>query len=387
VRPLWQISMNRMPGYLSTPPASPGKHLTEGEGESATTKGNQTPTTELPPGGTNEEELLKAPPKLTISTSPMHNNSLASLSCATHLSPDRTDPGTNSLELSVVLTPELLAVGELVAAMKRVVGVLGTTFDSLGEQTERVATLAPALKAAEHIKKLRSEIAHVILQSEMQALEVKNLLDEAVKQTLSEEIRAHIQATVASEVKDRVAAQLNAQIPENLRQQIKSHKRQILEVQRSLHNSEARQHNSALSPAALNTELRPLLRPLPSAEQSPMPGSVPPTPLPISRQASLSETTPTASPLFPRDLKALFALKSEEAETLVKEYGLGEQAVPVTPIVAPGTEPDSLTRERYLNKFMAHIGVVGFQMHAFPASSSPGESLPSTLIIRVHPSI
>jgi len=345
-------NMKRMPGYLYTPPASPGKHPSEGE--STTKEHNQTQATELPPNEPNENELKKPPPNLNISTSPMQD-SLASLSCATHLSPDRTDPKTNGLELSVVLTPELLAVGELVAAMKRVVGVLGTTFDSLGEQTERVATLAPALKAAELIKKLRSEIAHVITQSEMQALEIKNSLDEAVKQTLSEEIKAHIQATVASEVTDRVTRQLNAQIPENLRQQIKSHKRQILEVQRSLHNSEARQHNSVLGPAALNVELRPLLRPLPSAEQSPMPGSVLPTPVPISRQASLSETTPTASPLFPRDLKALFALKSEEAQTLVKEYGLGEEAVPVTPIVAPGTEPDS--RERNLNKFMAHIGV------------------------------
>ncbi|KAF7362177.1 hypothetical protein MVEN_00563800 [Mycena venus] len=373
----------RMPGGLSTPPASPGKQLLESEG--ITTEDDKKQTIELPP------EKPPPPPKLTISTS--MQNSLASLSCATHLSPDRADPRTNSLELSVVLTPELLAVGELVAAMKRVVGVLGTTFDSLGEQTERVATLAPTLKAAEHVKKLRSEIAHVILQSELQALEVKNLLDEAVKQTLSEEIKAHIRATVASEVKDRVARQLNAQIPENLRQQIKSHKRQILEVQRSLHNSEARQHNSALGPAALTAELRPLLRPLPSAEQSPTPSSLPPTPAPISRQASLTgqtslrEITPTPSPLFPRDLKALFALRSEEAQTLVKEYGLSEEAVPVTPIVAPGSEANS--REVALNKFMTHIGVVGFQMHAFPActSSSPEESLQSTLIIRVHPSI
>jgi hypothetical protein len=136
----------KMPGGLSTPPASPGKHLPEGE--SSITEDSQ--TTE----GTNN---LKKPPHLTISTSTMHP-SLTSLTCATRLSPDafspgkRTDLKTNSLELSVVMTPELCAVGELVAAMKRVVGVLGTTFDSLGEQTERVATLAPALKASEQVE-------------------------------------------------------------------------------------------------------------------------------------------------------------------------------------------------------------------------------------------
>lgn len=246
-----------------------------------------------------------------------------------------------------MLTPELLAVGELVASMKRVVGVLGTTFDSLGEQTARVATLAPALKASAQIKKLRSEVAEQMREQERRVLDTELLLGEAVKQSLSEEIKAHIRDTVAREVKDRVSYQLNVQIPKNLREQIKHHKRQILEVQRSLHNSEARRHNSALGPAALVDELRPLLRPLPSAEQTPLPRTVPPTPVP-------EDSAPTPSPLFPRDLKALFALKSEEAQTLVKEYGLGGQAVPITPIEGPD-EPDS--RERNLNKFMAHIGV------------------------------
>ncbi|KAJ7244186.1 hypothetical protein B0H12DRAFT_813248 [Mycena haematopus] len=357
--------MKRMPGYLSTPPASPR------QSQSATAEATET--------NENTYELVK-PPKLTISTSQMHNN----LECATRLSSNgASNTNANStndlgLGLSVVLTPELIAVGELVAAMKRVVGVLSSTFDALGEQTERVATLAPALKAAEYIKKFRSQLALVILQSDVQALEVQDLLEEAVKQTLSDEVKAHIQAKVADEVKERVRRELNEQIPENLRQQIKSHKRQILEVQRSLHNSEARQHNSALGAEALTAELRPLLRPLASAEQSPMP------PTPVS-EAGVNEATPTASPLFPRDLKALFALKSEEAQTLVKEYGLGEEAAPVTPILAimaPGAEADS--RERNLNKFMAHIGVVGFQMHGFLACglASPEERLRYTLIIR-----
>ncbi|KAJ7039090.1 hypothetical protein C8F04DRAFT_1087060 [Mycena alexandri] len=339
--------MNRMPGALSTPPPSPGKQLIGGEFTAAG----------LFPNGTHPKDLEK--PKLTVSTSPM-NGGFASLTCATRLSPDTlppsantTDPTTNTLQLEV-LTPELLAVGELVAAMKRVLGTLGTTFDSLGEQTERVATLAPALNAAEQIKKLRAEIAHIKQEQQMQALEVETLLEEAVKQTLSKDLKEHMQARVAHEVKDRVTHQLNVQIPENLRQQIKSHKRQILEVQRSLHNSEARQHNSALGPAALTEELRPLLRPLPSAEQSPSMASVPPTP---DAMSGGNETTPTASPLFPRDLKSLFALKSEEAQTLVKEYGLSEQAIPVTPIVAEGTVSEPDLRARNLNKFMAHIGV------------------------------
>jgi len=288
----------------------------------------------------------------------------------------------SSVELSVVLTPELLAVGELVAAMRRVVGVLGTTFESLGEQTERVASLAPALKASEQIKQLQSDVALQIREQEMRLASTGLSLEEAAKQTVSEEIKAHIHDIVEREVRERVARQLDVQIPEHLRQQIKSHKRQILEVQRSLHNSEARQHNSGLGPAALADELRPLLRPLPSAEQSPW--SAPPTPV---RTSDETDTFPTASPLFPRDLKSLFALKSEEAQTLVKEYGLAEQATPITPIIAEGAVPTE-SRERNLNKFMAHIGVVGFQMHSFPGWSSPeDQSTRSPLIISVHPSI
>ncbi|KAJ7647631.1 hypothetical protein FB45DRAFT_204767 [Roridomyces roridus] len=303
----------KMPGGLSTPPASPGMKL-------------------------SEAEMTETPPKIAISTTPMQTSLTSSLSCATRLSPSKT-------EISLVLTPELLAVGELVAAMQGVVSALGTTFDCLGTQSERVATLAPALKASQQIRKLRSEIAEQINEQEARMASVKLLLEEAVKQALSEDIKAHIRERVGREVPERVAQQLSTQIPEHLRQQTKIHKRQIFEVQRSLHNSEARQHNSALNSTTLQTELRPLLRPLPSADQS-----VPPTPIP-----NLDDAPPTASPLFPRDLKALFALKPEEAQTLVTEYGLTEQALPITPLPC-STEADG-ARERNLNKFMAHIGV------------------------------
>ncbi|KAJ6497742.1 hypothetical protein C8R45DRAFT_138091 [Mycena sanguinolenta] len=357
-----------MPGryYLSTPPTSPGK-LPETETEKQTT----------PIEKSAIEQENPSAPKLTVSTSQMSNND--ALVCVTW--PSNVNGDANTLGLSVVLTPELLAVGELVAAMKRVVGVLGTTFDALGAQTARVAELGPALKAAEHIKQLRAHLAEVIQRSDAQAAEVQTWLQEAVKQTLSDEVKAHIRATVAREVNERVAYQLNEQIPDRLRQQIKSHKRQILEVQRSLHNSEARQHNSALGVDALTVQLRPLLRPLASAEQSPMPLPWTPVLVPMLEE----EAPPTPSPLFPRDLKALFALNSEDAEVLVRDYGLGGEAPPVTPIVAlmtPGAEADS--RERNLNRFMAHIGVVGFQMHGFLGCglSSQEENMLSTIIIR-----
>jgi 3-deoxy-D-manno-octulosonic-acid transferase len=71
-----------------------------------------------------------------------------------------------------------------------------------------LSSFLPWLLISSQIKKLRSELAHVILQSEAQAQEVKNLLDQAVKQTLSDEMKAHISARVASEVKERVTHQV-----------------------------------------------------------------------------------------------------------------------------------------------------------------------------------
>ncbi|KAJ7287272.1 hypothetical protein C8J57DRAFT_1283378 [Mycena rebaudengoi] len=310
----------------------------------------------------------------SILTSTPMQNSLASLTCATPLSPSAANDPSERWRGSGIITPELLAVGELVAAMKQVLGALGTTFDSLGDQTDRVASLGPGLKVSGQLKQLRSEIALQVQEQEKRTEEVKHALAEAVKQALSEELKAHIYSAVESQVTSKVAHQLNTQVPESIRQLIKSHKRQILEVQTSLHNSEARQHNSALGPAALSHELRPLLRPLPDAEQ----------PIhPLQPQA-------TASPLFPRDLKALFSLETDTARTLVKEYGL-ENTSPSSPVADETVADDgSDARARNINKFMAHIGVVGFQTHAFRActSSSPEEkSLLSPLIISVHPGI
>ncbi|KAF7321561.1 hypothetical protein MKEN_00677100 [Mycena kentingensis (nom. inval.)] len=254
------------------------------------------------------------------------------------------------LHLEFVLTDELVAVGELVSSMKRVVGVLGSTFNSLDQQTERVATLAPALKANEELKKLRAQFERQLGEQRLRALAIRQLLDDAVKQTLTAQFKEYIAAALKPQIKDIVAEQLMLQIPDHLRQKIKSHKRQILEVQCSLHNSAARQYNAGLGPDSLTDPLRPLLRPLPSAEQSPMLTTSPAKPALVPD--TLEEPTP--SPLFPTTLQSLFALKSEEAETLVKEYGLEDQPVPVTPL-----EESTHGHERNLNinKFMAHIGV------------------------------
>ena len=48
-------------------------------------------------------------------------------------------------------TPDLLAVNELLSTMKSTLSALGKTFDTLGEQTTKVAELGPAMEATHQV--------------------------------------------------------------------------------------------------------------------------------------------------------------------------------------------------------------------------------------------
>jgi hypothetical protein len=154
-----------------------------------------------------------------------------------------------------------------------------------------------------------------------------------------------------------------------------------------LHLSEARRHNATVP--SITDKLRPLLRPLPTPQQSPtrpvsgniFPSAVPPTPIAPTPPLSTPTATqnagykvsgdsiftlepPSPSPLFPPDLKALFSLKDEEAQTLVQHYGLqdGASSPAASPLHLRPTlveETPIESREKNLNLFMAHIGVSG----------------------------
>lgn len=47
--------------------------------------------------------------------------------------------------------PDLTEIEDLLTTMKKTLGALGATFDSLGEQTARIATLGPAIDAAHQV--------------------------------------------------------------------------------------------------------------------------------------------------------------------------------------------------------------------------------------------
>ena len=188
-----------------------------------------------------------------------------------------------------------------------------------------------------------------------------------------------------------------------------------MEVKTSLHNrledsnylpenqidlylfSEARRYNALQT--VPNAPLRPLLRPLPTPEQSPIihisrsssmgnstlatpatafPRGPAPTPIRRSRSGvgglQVAETVPpTPSQHFPKDLSALFALSQGAARRLLRDYGLSSAtASPISENPKPRGLPsvdeeplsdsekgneDTEAHAQDMNVFMKHIGV------------------------------
>ncbi|GLB37396.1 hypothetical protein LshimejAT787_0404470 [Lyophyllum shimeji] len=353
---------------------------------------------------------------------------------------------TLSLEADVTGSPgpsDLVAIAELFSTLKRTVSTLHATFDRLGTQTEKMACLAPAIKADQQIQDVRARLEDQIRRHERLIDKLRLLLEDAIKETVVEQLKSRIypmiQESVAKEVQQRVERELETQVPAELREQVQAHQREIIEVQTNLHNSEARRHNASLRSPSMTTEpLRPLLRPLPSALQSPAyilkrpftaSNSLAATPMTAFPGVSLTTPTvlpaastrlvvppgsnqmfelvpPTPSPLFPRDLKSLFALGPDAARSLLHDYGLYNpssavpspntekprmRAVPDTGLNTPEDSPtfeNCASREQDINKFMAHIGVPYLMVPAprprnvpaFVSLSLVQDALPSPVI-------
>ncbi|KAB5591009.1 THP2 domain containing protein [Ceratobasidium theobromae] len=221
-------------------------------------------------------------------------------------------------------SPDVAGLEQLKQTMQATLGVLGTTFDYLGEQTARVAALGPAVEASHQIHQLRRQVHAQDRKQEERMQEIKSLLQDVLKEQIAEHLRAHvfemIREKIEEYVADKVRDQLQKQIPEALRQQVKDHRKHLAEVKRCLNNSEARRANATLRNhgSAIREPLHPLLM-----------------------------TDGNMSELWPADLAQLFGYSNDTAKRLLDDYEL--------------TYAHDDPTERMLNKFMAHIGV-GFQM-------------------------
>ncbi|KAH8087875.1 hypothetical protein BXZ70DRAFT_875678, partial [Cristinia sonorae] len=235
------------------------------------------------------------------------------------------------------------AVEELLGTMKLTLTALGSTFDTLGEQTLHVAALGPAIDANHQISLVRKQLEDQHKRQEARMVEVKAMLKEEVldprlQEKLREIASVVVKEIVRREIAERVRKELQEQIPQDMREQAARYKRQLMEVKASLHNSEARRYNALIRSSALDEPLQPLLRPF----------------------SKIDLTPPTPSPLFPRDITGLMRLSPNEARTLVRDYGLEPLTIPETSFVESfetrKNEPQS-SREEDLNRFMSYIGV------------------------------
>ena len=283
-------------------------------------------------------------------------------------------------------------------------------------QGEELESLKATMEA-----RIKNAVA-VQLKSEMTSM-IREMVTEIVKEKVREEVCASVFLLMRRRLTK--SFQLDARIPNDLRESSFDHQRQMLQVQTDLHNSEARRYNASLQSPSINVPLRPLLRPVPTPEQSPypilvtsatdsMPSSAsalpigsfptPPAPSPIKRSKSLGipapgaisrsqslsmqqaiPQTPSVSELFPRDLKALFALSPDATRTLLRDYGLqsvgsspvAEEAkhkafssalsqmafsplvgqMPPSPVQEESDDDDVRAHMEDMNTFMSHIGV------------------------------
>ncbi|KAK7045649.1 hypothetical protein VNI00_007482 [Paramarasmius palmivorus] len=275
------------------------------------------------------------------------------------------------IDSKAIISPEIKALSELLGTMKLTLGALGSTVHIIGKQTEKVAALAPAIKASEEIDHLRVKLDQqmAIHKEEITKLraELTARVKEAIRTHLREQASMAVKDAVARKVSSKVADLLATHVSEDLRDQVKAHRRQLLDIQTNMHNSEARRHNSSLRSSA--DTLRPLVRPL-SASQL----LGPPLDTPLSSLTTAVEP-PTPSLNFPKSLGEVYTLSTEDARNLLKEYGINlpnspkNNGTPTTGQISPDCSPSSAassatmvdwreaSREEIINTFMAHIGV------------------------------
>jgi len=212
---------------------------------------------------------------------------------------------------------DLDVVNQMVATMKNTLGTLGVTYDTLGESRARASLLGPALDQWHRLQKRSKEIERLdrTQEEEIHQLNVliRNTLLQSIMEHLEEHVDRHVERIMAAEVPTLVERQLAIDLPESLLNDINEHKKELEQVQRSLHNSEARLANSLIRSHNIYDPLQPLQK----------------------KDSSISS-------YFPEDVPSLLRVDDVTAKSLLEEYDL------------PSKEE---TRERSLTKFLAFCGV------------------------------
>jgi len=232
--------------------------------------------------------------------------------------------------------PDTAAVKDLLAMMKNTLGTLGATFETLGQQSNRIQEVGPSMDSTHQLASLRRQIRHQDKRQDARVMEVKYMIKDVLKDHIANDMRAQIEeqirAEIAQQVKQEVAAQIVEHLPVSLHEQAAQSKRQLEDVKHSLVNSAARRHNSTLRASNLDDPLSQVLKP-----------------------------DGTQCDSFPADLRTLFSYDAAAAQKLVHEFGLQEHDA----------------RERNLNRFMAYIGI---PFHLIPVPVLPDSTNPTNAL-------
>lgn len=233
----------------------------------------------------------------------------------------QTPGGALSVRSGMSNGPDLMPLNDLVGSMKGALDHLGGVFDSLGEHTARVASLAPAMQAAHQIKQLKRQLAVQDARQEERVQNLKVLLRDVLKAQIGDHLRYHVHLIIQERVKEqvarRVAEELNKQFPPTIRDQVKRHRGQIMGVKRSVWDENARRQNALLKDHQLDEPLAPLMM----------------------ENGGISS-------IFPETLRDMFSTSAEDAKQLAIEYGL------------PHVEGGDSEREDNLNLIMHHFGTI-----------------------------
>lgn len=212
------------------------------------------------------------------------------------------------------------------------------------------------------IRELEEEVTGRHNQRDEDLRNLRNDLEKHLKEEYMADLKKKAESIIDAAVKELVAQKVEEhfKVPQIITKQAAEHSMHMQLIDTELANCEARRQNASshLSTGSPWTgPWKPLLRPLPSAAQSPAfvvssrkPWSMytaPPTPLTastMSRTNSACLTPSLASERFPTSLEELRGLKPGDMKDLLEEYELGS---------SPQSSED-------MNTFMAHIGAPYF---------------------------
>jgi len=201
--------------------------------------------------------------------------------------------------------------------MRATLTTLTQTFESLGEQSAMINALGPCSNPNDQILSLRKQIKTQDKRQETRIAEVKRIVKDALKDQIVDNMKAQIQdqihEEIALQVREQVVSQIRSHLPILLDEQAEQSKRQLIQVQNALQNSEARRKNNALRAHNLDERLAVVFRP-----------------------------DGTESKYYPATMRVLFEYDAEQARALIEDYGL----------------PVDAQREKNLNRFIAHVGVM-----------------------------